>query len=104
MTVYGNNDGFMGRRTADGTRYTPDAWWVAYNYGPKGSVWEVTCKYTCKKGHTNLNIGQAPKKDVMRSDKKIDATIRFWKHMTWCATCKKAMPYGKHDVTVRRVK
>lgn len=107
LTVYGNGDGYLGRRTADETRYTKDGFWVAYNEAPLGATLKVDAEYTCDKGHKNLNTESLLVKD--RTAKKlkgivIDATLKAWLKLMWCETCGKCKPYGKHDVTVRRIK
>jgi hypothetical protein len=92
MTVYGTpDDHYLGKRTADGTKYTRESVWFASNDFKLGTLVTVTC------GKRTLT---APVKDRMSrkyTGKRIDATIKSWKLLT-------DRPYGKVKVAVRRAK
>lgn len=77
LSVYGNGDGYMGRRTADGTKYRPGSVWFASNEFALGTLVTVTTP----EGRSVT----APVKDRMAkrfSHTRIDATVGAWKRLT----------------------
>lgn len=81
ITVFGNGDGELGRRMADGTLYTRDVRGWAFNDWPLGSIVRVTSKRTGRSA-------TAPIKDRIGARHRIDSTLALWKELEG------DLPYG----------
>lgn len=81
MSVFGNGDGEVGRRFADGDVYRPESWAFACNDFPLTKHSGKNLRVTMPDG----TVVVAPNKDRMAkrfTGKRIDATVRVWKALT----------------------
>lgn len=74
ISVFGNGDGELGKKMADGTVYTRSVRGWAFNKWPLGSIVRVTSKKTGRSA-------TAPIKDRIGTDGRIDSTLALWKEL-----------------------